>query len=462
VALGVAVAGVLAVGAVAILTNAFDSGPGHPDEWDPRVADLAAFVEGERDLLFEHPVYVDFLSPSEYTDATTADEDSIDDAGRKELDRYASELRAFGLASGKLDLFAAFNAVADSGTLAYYDPVDERVRVRGTELTVGLRVTLVHELTHAVQDQHFDLERLYAEDVDNSAATAYRALIEGDALRVEEAYTAGKLTEAEQADYAEEYASELDDSVASTADVPPYVSASFGVPYLLGQPFVMMLSNEGGNTAVDDAFTSPPDTEEHLFDPASYLAKEEGEDLDLGLDKDIEVLDDGPFGSPSWYLMLAERIDPMVAFNATLGWDGDSYATFKRDGRSCVRAAFAGDSPDDEAQMAAALEQWAAAMPGGLAEAIDIDGHPGLESCDPGEDVDMALTGRSEDALYLPNLWGFLIADAVTELDADGARCYAHQVLDGLSYEQITDPEGTVFQGDSFQTTLMEAFQACA
>ena len=51
-------------------------------------------------------------------------------------------------------------SVSDGGTLAFYDPTDERVRVRGTEMTVGLEVTLVHELTHALQDQHFDLERL--------------------------------------------------------------------------------------------------------------------------------------------------------------------------------------------------------------------------------------------------------------------------------------------------------------
>ena len=48
---------------VAVVTDQFtDDGPGHPDEWDPRVADLAAFVEDERGLDFDHPVYVDFLT----------------------------------------------------------------------------------------------------------------------------------------------------------------------------------------------------------------------------------------------------------------------------------------------------------------------------------------------------------------------------------------------------------------
>ncbi len=124
-------------------------------------------------------------------------------------------------------------------------------------MTVGLRVTLVHELTDALQDQHFELGRLYDSRLDDGAATAFRALIEGDALRIEHEYVTNELTPNEKASYDEEYAIALADSKVSTHDVPPYVSASFGVPYLLGQPLVTMIANDGGNAAVDRAFASP-------------------------------------------------------------------------------------------------------------------------------------------------------------------------------------------------------------
>ena len=45
---------------------------------------------------------------------------------------------------------------------------------------------------------------------------------------------------------------------------------------------------------------------------------------------------------------------------------------------------------------------------------IEVDGHPGIKTCDPGESIDLELTGRSETSLYLPNLWGYLVADAAT------------------------------------------------
>ena len=48
-----------------------------------------------------------------------------------------------------------------SDTLAFYDPRTQDVYVRGTDTTApATRVTLAHELTHALQDQHFDLRAL--------------------------------------------------------------------------------------------------------------------------------------------------------------------------------------------------------------------------------------------------------------------------------------------------------------
>ena len=453
----------LVLGLVVVATRVLgaDSGPDHPNQWDARVLRIANFVQDERGLLFDHPVYVDFLSPDEYTKTSTDDESSVTTDDREGLERYAAQLRALGVGSGEIDLFAAYNQVSDAGTLAFYDPSTERITVRGTEMTVGLEVTLAHEITHALQDQHFDLERLRQDTIDSSAAVVFRALAEGDALRVEQGYQTAELTEEERAAYAEEYQGEIDASKEATSDVPAFVSATFGAPYALGQPFAVMLANQGGNRAVDDAFGEPPTTEESIFDPASFLADEGAEELDLGFDEDQELFDPGPFGATTWYLMLAERIDPKAAFEATLGWNGDEYASFERDGVTCVRTGFIGDKPSDEDEMKTAIDLWVAAMPGGQAHSREIDGHPGIEACDPGEDVDMKLTGRSDDSLALPSLWGFLIADAASELDAKGTRCYARQVLDGLTYEQITDRDGAALGGDAFQASLVEAFQAC-
>ena len=48
--------------------------------------------------------------------------------------------------------------------LAFYDPDAKEVVIRGGTkfLDVPHRVVLAHELTHVLQDQHFDLNRLEA------------------------------------------------------------------------------------------------------------------------------------------------------------------------------------------------------------------------------------------------------------------------------------------------------------
>jgi hypothetical protein len=436
-----------------------DDGPDHPDAWDPRVADIAAFVEQERGHDFDHPVYVDFLSPADYTKATTTESAGLTDEDREELEQYAGELRAFGVGSGKIDLFTAYNTVADSGTLAYYDPDTERVTVRGTTMTPGLEVTLAHELTHALQDQTFDLDAV-DDETDPVAATAFRALAEGDAMRVEDAYTDQELSEKEQSDYDAEYQDEVDESQAATGDVPDYVTATFQAPYALGRPFVALLANAGGNERIDAAFAHPPITGEHLFDPASFLDDEGQEEVDLGVD-DEDVIEAGHLSPMNWFLILGERIDPKQAFHAALGWNGDAYAAYDDDGTVCVRAAFVGDTDEDEDEMADAIDDWVDAMPGGEAEAKEIDGHPGLQACDPGTDVDMKVTDGSTTALFLPSLWGFLEADAASGLTTTQSRCYADRVIGGLTYAQITDPDGKAFQTDGFQDQLQAAVLAC-
>lgn len=439
-----------------------DDGVDHPDDWDPRVLELVEYVEDERGLEFDHPVYIDFLTPDEYRAEATTDEATLTDEDRDSLASSAGELRALGVGSGDIDLLAAINEVADAGTLAYYDPREKRVSVRGTEMTVGLEVTLVHELTHALQDQHFDLVRLYDEDLDGGASLALRALIEGDAGRIEQAYVDGALSSAEREEYEAELAESIQASEDATADVPTFIQASFAVPYALGPPFVQMLANEGGNGAVDAAFRDPPDSEEDLFDPASYLDGEDEEDVELGLDEDeVEIIDEDRFGSSGWYLMLSERIDPMEAFQAALGWGGDAYASFRRDGVVCVRAVFRGDTAADEDEMIAALDDWVAAMPDGAAEFITVDGRPGFESCDPGSDVEIELRNQSTAALNVPALWGYLIADAANVVDAEGARCYASAVVGQLTFEEIIDPEGKAFSDEAFVTKLQEAFRGC-
>ena len=438
----VAVLLIVSASVAAVFAMSTETGPAHPDQWDPRVADLARFVEVHRGDTFDHPVQVDFLTPDEYSKAARAETSNLSDQEKKDLETSQGELRALGLASGDVDLRKAFNDLSDSGTLAFYDPDTERVSVRGTDMTVEQRVTLVHELTHALQDQKFDISTKRENDLKTDGQqTALRALLEGDATRIENDYV-DQLSDAEQSDYRDANQKSVDSAQSGLANVPNSLQALQQAPYLLGASFVEILADNGGNTSVDDAFRSPPSTEEQLFEPAVYQRHEGARDVkapDLP-DGVKDTTDNGDFGATSWFLMLAERIDPVQALHAVDGWGGDAFVSYDDDGgRTCMRIAFVGDTPHDETEMRDALQEWAAAMPAGSAELLPGDAPLVVQTCDPGQGKEAPLTNRGLDAIAMAGLRSAEMQAAVKlgGLSADKAFGFGDCVISTLGIDWV-------------------------
>ena len=95
------------------------------------------------------------------------------------LDRYAQSYGRLGFFPVDLDLRALFGAT-EVTTRGFYSPFDRRIVLVGD---VSDSV-IVHELVHALQDQHFDLAAyLSADTLDGQLAR--RAAVEGDAMLAE-------------------------------------------------------------------------------------------------------------------------------------------------------------------------------------------------------------------------------------------------------------------------------------
>src|SRR5262245_7382982 len=161
-----------------------------PPKWDRRVLPIVRAVERLRNLKFEHAVPVDFLSDADFEAKVGVDSTKLSANEKAELDRSQAGLRAIGLLPSGVDLLAATTSLRQSGALAFYDPRTARITVRGEELTPAIKVTLAHELTHALQDQHFDLKALQKRAARAHGSMALTALVEGDAVRVQQRYAA--------------------------------------------------------------------------------------------------------------------------------------------------------------------------------------------------------------------------------------------------------------------------------
>jgi hypothetical protein len=436
------IAGAAVVAVMAIVAAFTVVGHGqYPERWDRRVAPLAAFVAAERGLEFRHPVHVDFVDPATFRADLKRDESELTAEDREELDQSSGLLRALGMLDAGTDLFDSVNTASSEGTLAYYDPETERVTVRGTKLTPAVEVTLVHELTHVLQDQHFDLQRLQHLS-EEDGGNVEDALVEGDANRVASAYEESLPdTERDQVDEA----SQRDAEDATDDGVPPAIIALFGAPYALGEPFTQTIVAAEGQEGLDEALRRPPTSEEQLYDPWTYLAGDEAADVRAPkLAPGDRKVDDGPFGALGWYMMLAQRIDARQALDAVDGWDGDAYVAFERDGRACVRIAYQGETSGDTDQLAAAVNTWFDSMPAGAGE-VRVEGTAlEFEACDPGKAAALPKDVGATDLIGLPVMRSVVAAGVLEDgMSRPVAECYSNGIVRAFTDAELQAEELT-------------------
>jgi hypothetical protein len=356
-----------------------------PVHWDERVADLVQFVERTRGLDFKHPVPVRFLTEGEFKKAVVADQRGLSRQEKADLEKQAGQLRALGLIQGDAKkLLEDTSAVDLAEAVAFYDPDKKQIFVRGRQLDVSTRVTVVHELTHVLQDQYFDLNEL--QDKADSAAGRLDALAEGDATRVEDAYVS-TLSESERAGY--EQASDQQAAAAEGGlprDLPATVEVMGEAPYALGPAFIEAVAHARGERGVDATFRTLPASDKQILSPSAYLQGEnpvpvEAPRLGVG---ETRLGKDDTLGAFGVYLMLAARVDPAVALPTIDAWGGDALVEFTRGGKVCIRAAVAGSDPAGVETIAGALGQWVALGPRDAGSVERVNGAVTVTACDPG------------------------------------------------------------------------------
>jgi hypothetical protein len=401
------------------------------------------------------------MEEERFKDEVSIDETDVDDEIREQAERDFRLLRALGLAEGELDLIEATSRLGEETILAYYDPDDERIVVRGTDLDVSTRVTLVHELVHVLQDQHFDLEQL-DEIEDSGAALAADSLVEGDATVVEDAYVES-LSRADQRAYEQDFG-EFEEDV-DLEGVPEALALYQAVPYVLGPALVDALLADGGHERLDAAFSDLPTTEEHVLAPLTFLDDEETFAVDApALDAD-EVEDSrDSFGAFGLFLVLSERIDAHDALAAADGWGGDAYVTYHTEGgdpRDCVRATFVGQDDPGTTRLEGTLREWASAGPAGTASVTATDARVELTACDPGQDATV-VTGTSGEAFALPVARSaFLRAFLSDDAPLDEAWCAAARLAEETTLDELNDETGESFAAPDFQARLFDAISGC-
>lgn len=394
VAVATAVFGLVWMGASQVLQRQKAAWPDHPADWDPRLADLAYFVEADRGQDFRFPVYVDLLTPEQMSRAVRSGSSGSDAHARQSAATRASELRALGLFSG--DAPSSLDG-EDELPHSFYDSATARIvalaPVEQGDPGLEWNASMVRALTYALRDQYTGLMVGAAEA---PAPSVFHALAEGEARRTERRFRM------EQSGGDEPSSLTL---IASEEALRASASFVELTADLLAEPMVETIIDLDGPKAVDRAFSYPPLSEEALFDPSHYRGN--GAVLPVAIpaaEPGSVVLREGTLGPVTWYAMLAQVTDAGTALRAAYGWGGDHVIVTRTGETTCVRLAFRGDRPADLTEMRAALERWVAAAAGARREVTLVGDQLVVVGCDPGVSAPSPLRSSPRGTVLAPRL----------------------------------------------------------
>lgn len=321
--------------------------------FDATVADLATFVEQERGLLFQRPVNVEVLEDAAFNTRLFAAVDK--DAAA--TTRQAQALKALGFVDTVAQIEDGQRALLEAGVLGFYDPETDELVVRGDGLTPMTHQTIAHELTHALDDQWFDLGDPRYEDSDDEVGFGISALAEGNATRIDQAFL-------DRLDDAELDALEREQQAMPLvpASVPLVLLSLIRAPYDDGAPLVEYLLRHGNQRRLDSAFRDPPTTSEQVLDPKKYLAGEAAVVVEAP-PADGPVLDSGMFGQLMLRLLLGNALGSARVQRASEGWAGDRFVVWQQGDDHCLRVDVATETAKDGTELDDALTDTAAELP---------------------------------------------------------------------------------------------------
>ncbi|HEU5211072.1 MAG TPA: hypothetical protein VFU06_16870 [Longimicrobiales bacterium] len=246
---------------------------------------------------------------------------------------------ALGLMPDTLDLRSLLLELYTEQVIGYYDPETDRLYViEGVDREL-LRPVLVHELVHALQDQHVNLDSLIASEAGvekavldgNDRQTAAQAAIEGHATLVMLAFLAEQMSGRTIDPLAlPNPAMQLGSSMqAQNSQFPVFQRAPAVIretmifPYVSGAGFVHTVWTARGVPTFTDLI--PTSTEQVLHPQERYLtAVDEPTALELVVPDGWQPVYGNVLGEYETRLWLREHLG-VSASRASQGWDGDAF-----------------------------------------------------------------------------------------------------------------------------------------
>lgn len=341
-------------------------------------AEIAVEVEDLRGEKFQKPVAVQLTDQAGFLEYARKRQAATESPERRLRDETAAKL--LGLIPRDLDLQKTFEAFLEQQVGGFYDPGSRTFYLMKTFRGDLARIILAHELTHALDDQLFDLDKLIrGAGQDTDAEFAVQAMVEGSGVNAMNAWTMKHLAQLDRKALSE--SSDLGTKGLDTA--PTLVWKPLLAAYLRGDGFLVhaeglnMLMGKARKEELVACFGAPPRSSEQILHPKKYWDAKKRDDprrvtLDAAaLSKEWQVIGQDTLGELALGLVtqpFAERggLDAKNALalvntrytNATVeGWGGDRLLLARKGEARVLYLATAWDTPQDADEFEAALRE---------------------------------------------------------------------------------------------------------
>lgn len=336
---------------------------GVSDEVREQISELMVDAQEIRGLPFLTTPTITVLSDSEFEARIRSllEEDSEDIPADESL------YKMLGLLAEDADLSSILHRLYGEQAYGYYDGEAHEivVRARQDRLTQVQRSTVLHEMVHALTDQHLDQSQNWRSLIDAGdldQASAYQAMFEGDASWAEVLW----IQTLPQGDLGELLAESLQIETPALNAAPRFLRESLIFPYDSGLAFAQSLYlNDGGWSSINDAYSTMldlPGSTEQIITPQDY-------ENDLPIEVVIpdvsvpgyELERTSVWGEEGFREMLNQGTGTATMAEAADGWGGDSYHQWFDGENAAMLIVYEGDSSKDVTELNDALLTFAKA-----------------------------------------------------------------------------------------------------
>lgn len=262
------------------------------------------------------------------------------DEDKNPAERYAGQrsAEAFGLLPKGFNLDSFMVELLTEQIAGLYDPKTHEFYVADWIPIADQRMVMAHELTHALEDQHFQIEAwVKAARPNDDAELARESVLEGSAMAAMVDYllqgTGRSLQDLPDID-----PSMLIGDMAGTPmlqKAPPFLKDALVFPYLEGLNFSAAVLKPAGWSGLSGVFAKPPVSTQQILHPALYRSDKAPApialpSMDKALGSDWTKLEDNSMGEFGWKEVLKQFLGEARAAHLSPAWDGDRYLVYEQ------------------------------------------------------------------------------------------------------------------------------------